>query len=325
MENINSYNLFPHIPIDRPLIVGTRGSPLALIQTRQVISMLTPYVETGVKERVIHTTPDKILTDSLSSLSMSSESKGVFVKELEEALLDGRIDLAVHSLKDLPVKQPPELIIAAIPSREDPRDSLITKNGLTLNELPAGTRIGTGSLRRKTQLMHIRPDLVFIDIRGNLGTRLKKLENGECDALILAKAGLTRLGYKAATYTIPYEIMLPACGQGALAIECKKNSILAAWLSNYLDNTGIRFIVTAERAFLAALEGGCQLPIGGSASLEKTDSQKTILTLTGVLASLDGKHLIRDTETGHTYEAQQIGERLAQRILKNGGNTILRK
>lgn len=310
---------------NKPLIAGTRGSPLALIQTRHIISILNPFVK-EIKEEVIKTRGDKILNSSLSSLAGKMVEKGLFVKELEEALLDERIDLAVHSLKDLPTSQPEGLIIAAIPPREDPWDCIITREKQSLGSLPPGSRIGTSSPRRIAQLRSSRPDLLFLDVRGNLGTRLKKLENGEYEALILARAGLNRLNWQGDAETIPANIMLHACGQGALAIECRKKDIeLVNILVSHLEDKNTRALVTAERALLETLEGGCHIPVGAHASFmtDTRNQQQTFINLEGVIASTDGKTVIRGSLTGEVEEAYNIGCRLAQSLFEQGGNTII--
>ena len=309
----------------KSLIVGTRGSPLAIAQTKQIISLLSPIVG-EIKEKIIKTTGDKILNASLYSLAGKTVEKGLFVKELEEALMYKQIDFAVHSLKDLPTKQPPGLIIAAIPIREDPWDCLITRENCSLPSLPQCSRIGTSSPRRIAQLKHYRPDLVFLDVRGNLGTRLKKMERGKYDALILARAGLNRLNWEGYAETISAHIMLHACGQGALAIECREDdNDLIDLLVSHLDDKNIREAVIAERELLSALEGGCQLPVGAHASFirDPNNPEQTILHLEGVIASPDGKTVIRNYITGTPEEAENIGRQLALSLLEQGGKAII--
>lgn len=307
------------------MIAGTRGSPLALVQTRYIISLLSQF--TGeIKEKIIKTTGDKILNAPLSSLAGKTVEKGLFVKQLEEALINKRIDFAVHSLKDLPTKQPPGLIIAAIPPREDPWDCLIIRKNCSLDSIPKGSRIGTSSPRRIAQLKHYRPDLLFLDVRGNLGTRLKKMERGEYDALILARAGLNRLNWDGFAETIPSHIMLHACGQGALAIECRKNDTdLIPLLISHLDDENTRALVTAERGLLEALEGGCQIPVGAHASIitDPSNSEEKLIQLEGVIAAPDGKMIIRDSITGTFEESCQLGNQLAQFLLQQGGANII--
>lgn len=298
-----------------PLRIGTRGSPLALVQTRAIVRLLTPCLGRPIDELIIKTTGDRTLDVGLSTIG----GKGLFTKEIEEALLARRIDLAVHSLKDLPTRQPDGLVIAAIPPREDPWDALITRDNSPLDRLAAGARVGTSSLRRVAQLRHHRPDLLFVEMRGNVGTRLKKLADGECDALVLARAGLARLGKGARGRPIPETLMLHACGQGALAVECRADDPLAPLLTAHLDHPETRRAVTAERSFLAALEGGCQVPIGAHASLNGDT-----LVLEGVIASLDGATLLRERETGPTADGAAVGSRLAERLLARGGGEIIR-
>jgi len=289
------------------MIIGSRGSHLALWQAEWVAAQLAAR---GRKARIqiIKTTGDKITDVALSKIG----SKGLFTKELEEALLRGEIDLAVHSLKDMPTEIPAGLELAAVPQREDPRDALI---GSTLHELKQGARVGTSSLRRSAQLRAARPDLTVESLRGNLDTRLRKLDKGQFDAIVLAAAGLRRLGWAhRIAEALPVEIMCPAPGQGALAIETREGS----GLGELLDDNPSRLAVTAERALLGGLGGGCQVPIGAHARLEGET-----LHLRAVVASPDGVNLIARQSSGAAADASAIGEHLARLLLAEGAAAIL--
>jgi hydroxymethylbilane synthase len=289
------------------LVIGSRGSPLALWQSRWVAAELEKLgIATTIE--IIKTTGDKITDVALSKAG----TKGLFTKELEEALLDGRIDLAVHSLKDMPTELPAGLILAATPVREDPRDALV---GSPLARLPEGARVGTSSLRRMAQLKDLRPDLVIESIRGNVDTRLRKLDEGQFDAILLAAAGLNRLGLsERIAELLPAEVMCPAVGQGALAIETRDEDSPA----RALDDRATRVAVTAERAVLAGLGGGCQVPIGAHAWLEG----ETLHLRAAVIAPGGGQPLIR-TAQGPAAEAQALGEALAGELLASGAARIL--
>lgn len=300
----------------RRLRIGTRGSSLALWQAEWVKSqLLGGQQELIVELVVIKTTGDKILDVPLAMVG----GKGLFVKEIEEALLDGRADLAVHSVKDMPAVLPEGLHLAAMPPREDPRDALISKNGAGLDKLPHGARVGTSSLRRAAQLLHLRPDLRIETLRGNVDTRLRKLESEGLDAIVLAAAGLKRmeLSQVISEYLEP-ERILPAVGQGALGIETRigdvsTNEIVASLIHQQTVTT-----VRAERAFLKRLEGGCQVPIGGYATMEGET-----LILTGMVADLQGVRLIRKEMRGDARQPEVVGESLAEVVLESGGREIL--
>ncbi len=300
----------------RRLRIGTRGSSLALWQAEWVKSqLLGGQQELIVELVVIKTTGDKILDVPLAMVG----GKGLFVKEIEEALLDGRADLAVHSVKDMPAVLPEGLHLAAMPPREDPRDALISKNGAGLDKLPHGARVGTSSLRRAAQLLHLRPDLRIETLRGNVDTRLRKLESEGLDAIVLAAAGLKRmeLSQVISEYLEPQRI-LPAVGQGALGIETRigdvsTNEIVASLIHQQTVTT-----VRAERAFLKRLEGGCQVPIGGYATMEGET-----LILTGMVADLQGVRLIRKEMRGDARQPEVVGESLAEVVLESGGREIL--
>ena len=245
--------------------------------------------------------------------------KGLFVKEIEEGLLRGEIDLAVHSMKDVPTVLPDGLDILCVPAREDPRDVLVSRDSCSLDQLPKGSRVGTSSLRRQAQLLHYRLDLRIELLRGNLDTRLRKLHNGEYEAIVLAAAGLSRMGWSnKVTEYLPPEVSLPAIGQGALALEgrCKDRFVQA--LVEKLEHRPTRTAVTAERALLERLEGGCQVPIAAHATV-KGDT----LIMDGLIASVDGQRLIRDTIQGPASEAQGLGMQLAEKLLAQGGDVIL--
>ena len=294
----------------RKIIVGSRRSRLALTQTNQVIDQLkalSPETEFEVKEIV--TKGDRILDVTLSKVG----GKGLFVKEIEQALFDGEIDMAVHSMKDMPAVLPEGLVIGAVPEREDHRDALISNGHVKFCDLPAGSVIGTSSLRRSAQLLAARPDLEIKWIRGNIDTRLKKLENEEYDAIILAAAGLARMGWSSDVVTefLADDLSVSAVGQGALAIECRADdSELLALLTQFTcDDT--KRTVTAERAFLSAVDGGCQVPVAGYAVISGEN-----VSLTALVASPDGKTILKETVSG--ADAEQIGLEAA-RLLKDRG------
>jgi hydroxymethylbilane synthase len=298
------------------LRIGTRGSALALRQAEWVRSqLLAAHDPLTVELVIIKTQGDRILDVPLAKLG----GKGLFVKEIEEALLDGLVDLAVHSMKDMPAELPPGLHVAAMPPREDPRDVLVTGKGSGFASLPPGARMGTSSLRRVSQLYHLRSDLRIETLRGNLDTRLRKLETHGFDAVVLAAAGMKRMGlsHRITEYFEP-ERMLPAVGQGALGIETRAddqavNSVVAG-----LNHDPTMVAVRAERSFLRRLRGGCEVPIGGYATV---DGER--LFLTGMVGDLQGRRMIRRSLGGETPRAEEIGERLANAILAAGGAEIL--
>jgi hydroxymethylbilane synthase len=292
------------------LVIGSRGSQLALWQAKWIGARLA---ERGQETRieVIRTTGDKITDVPLAKVG----TKGLFTKEIEEALLDGRIDLAVHSLKDLPTEVPAGLSIAAIPQREDARDALV---GARLSELPAGAKVGTSSLRRAAQLRVVRPDLIIESVRGNLDTRVRKLDEGQYRAIVLAAAGLTRLGWadRIAEILQP-EVMCPAVGQGALAIETRTEGA-AREICAALDHGATRAAVTAERAVLSSLGGGCQVPIGAYAEVSGGG-----LRLMGVVIAPDGTLMVRKSDSGAVADADEIGRRVGAALLGEGAREIL--
>jgi hydroxymethylbilane synthase len=246
-------------------------------------------------------------------------TKGMFTKEIEEALAEGRVDLAVHSLKDLPTEVPPEFELAAITRREDPRDALLSRDHHSFSQLPRGARVGTSSLRRQAQLKAVRPDLSIFPLRGNVDTRIRKLEEGQYDAIILAAAGLFRLGKtRLVKQIISEETMCPAAGQGALGIEIRQGDVRMRELLAFLDDEAARTTTTCERALLNKLGGGCQVPIGAFA--EKDGS---VLRLTALCARPDGTEIIREVQTGN--DPVELGERTGETILRRGGDQILRE
>ena len=300
----------------RQITIGTRGSQLALWQanwTRRAV--MEKFPGTAVALLIIKTRGDKILDVPLAKVG----GKGLFVKGIEDAMLDGRIDMAVHSMKDMPARIPQGLCIGAVPERETPQDALVSRDGLTLDRLPRGARVGTSSLRRGAQLKSLRPDIEIVPLRGNLDTRLKKLDTQDLDAVILAAAGLKRMGLTdRITETIDDTVMLPAVGQGALCIECRENDPGIAPVMAALDHPATRTVVLGERAFLNRLEGGCQVPIAAHGKLSGDT-----LTLRGLVASLDGAAVIRASLSGPARDAERIGVSLAERLIAGGAGPIL--
>ncbi len=298
------------------IIIGTRGSALALWQTNWVKSALEAvHSQLAVELKVINTKGDKILDVALSKIG----DKGLFTKELEVQLLDGAVDLAVHSLKDLPTKLPDGLHIETITERADVADVLVSKEGLTLDTLPDGAKVFTGSLRRQCLLLQHRKDLEVCDIRGNVQTRLKKFDESDALAMVMAGAGLKRLELDdRISCRLDPRKFLPACGQGALAIEIRDDNARTAGLLAPLDNARSRLTVTAERTVLKDLEGGCQAPIGAHAWI--TDNK---LHLRGMVGSLDGRRVVISEACSVSDQAEQLGNQVAGDILANGGSKIL--
>jgi len=298
------------------LTIATRGSKLALAQAEWIAARLGRlHPGLAVEMKVIKTTGDKILDVPLAQVG----GKGLFVKEIEEALLEGRADLAVHSMKDVPSELPPGLALAAVTGREDPRDVLVSSLAVEVKGLPSGARVGTSSLRRQAQLLALRPNLEVVPLRGNVDTRLRKLKEDGLDAIILAEAGLARLGLdQVKRAPIPVEVMLPAVGQGALGLETRAGDTATRELTAPLNHPDTAAAVAAERAFLARLEGGCQVPIAGHAVVEKG-----IVKFTGLVADLQGKRLVSGGGLAPPGEAAAMGERVAREVLDNGGREIL--
>ena len=296
--------------------LGTRGSKLALWQANWVKSTLQKrHPSLSIELVPIRTKGDKILDAPLAKVG----GKGLFVKEIEEAILDGRIDLAVHSMKDMPVEIMEGLVIGAIPERESHKDVLISKNGQRLGKLASGALIGTSSLRRAAQLRKARPDITVVPLRGNLDTRLRKLESENLDAVVLAAAGVKRLQMEnRITEYLNEDIMLSAVGQGALCIEIRNNDPEVAAIISPLDHPKTRAIVMGERAFLNRLEGGCQVPIAAHGEINQGTFK-----LSGLVADLEGKTIIRDTISGPAGESERIGIDLADRLLSSGAKEIL--
>ncbi|HWP82352.1 MAG TPA: hydroxymethylbilane synthase [Bacteroidota bacterium] len=299
--------------------IGTRGSKLALWQAHHIKSQLTSrFPSLSVEIRIIKTLGDKILDSALSKIG----DKGLFTKEIEHALLAGEIDLAVHSLKDIPTKLPDGLIIGAVTEREDVRDVFLAHPRLSntrFAELPQGATIATGSLRRACQILSHRPDLRIVDIRGNLNTRIEKFEQSDWHGMILAKAGLTRLGLEERiSEVLSPMFMLPAVGQGALGIEVRGDDTNIRDLVHHLHHEPTAVAVTCERALLRRLEGGCQIPIGTYGRLETGE-----LRIDAMVGSLDGTKIVRGTASGKPEEAETLGSALAEQLLNRGGREIL--
>ncbi|HSB15283.1 MAG TPA: hydroxymethylbilane synthase [Bryobacteraceae bacterium] len=293
------------------LTIGSRGSQLALWQARWIEGRLEAFGERARIE-IIKTTGDKITDVPLAKVG----TKGLFTKEIEEALLDRRIDVAVHSLKDLPTEMPEGLVIAAVPERQDPCDALV---GRKLADLPPGAKVGTSSLRRVAQIRALRPDIVIESVRGNVDTRLRKLDEGMYDAIVLAAAGLKRLGWESRIAEIlPPEVMCPAVGQGALAVETRGDGGTGQQVCARLNHETTRIAVAAERALLGALGGGCQVPIGAYATCEGET-----LRLLGLVASPDGETVIRRQTVGTRSDAECLGRELGRELLAAGGSQIL--
>ena len=298
-----------------PIIIGARGSKLSLWQANLVAAKLEKITSARVEVKKIKTTGDKILDSPLAKIG----DKGLFVKEIEVALSVSEIDLAVHSAKDLPTETPSDLTIAAILKRDDHHDALISREKLTLNDLPQNATIGTSSLRRKAQLLNFRQDFKFADLRGNVETRIRKMNEGQFDAIILSAAGLDRLGLsEIITERISTDICLSAVGQGTIAVEARKDDSEMFELLKHLDHEPTRVAVLAERSLLRRLEGGCQVPIGAHGEIEGGE-----LELEAIVASLDGKDLIRGTIFGDPSDPEATGLALAQKLLDKGAGAIL--
>ena len=299
----------------RHLRIGTRGSLLAKWQAEFVRKQL--FATAGVEAEIviIKTSGDKLQTSSLSQIG----GKGIFIKELEEALLEETIDLAVHSIKDVPTDTPSRLMFPAVCRREDVRDCLVAANGATLASLRQGARVGTGSLRRQAQLRHIRPDLDVRDLRGNVDTRLRKVESGEYEAVMLAKAGLDRLGWSGRiTETLHPEVFLPAVGQGAIGVECRLKDTEAADIVSGLDDAETRTAIIAERSLLGALQGGCQVPLGAWARIERGE-----LVLEACVCSVDGLQYVKQRATSTPDKAAELGGHMATLLIEAGAQGIL--
>lgn len=300
------------------IVIGSRGSQLALWQANWVKSELERlHSNVDINIRVITTSGDKMQDVPLAKIG----GKGLFVKEIEEALLANEIDLAVHSMKDVPMELPTELGISVITKRENPLDALISKNGEKLADLPQGATIGTSSLRRSSQLLKYRDDFKIHPLRGNVDTRLRKVEEGKYDAILLASAGLNRLGWaNRITEEISHDILLPAMGQGALGIETRLDDTMIYDFISTLNHEQTHYAVSAERSLVGRLDGGCQVPIGAYARIEKG-----LITLKGLVASLDGEVIYKLENVGPVDDAINIGQELGSKLLKMGANEILEK
>lgn len=308
-------------------IIGSRGSKLALWQAHWVRDQLRG-VGHEIEIRIIKTTGDKLqafapedpVPASMAQTVAEAGTKGLFIKEIEEALLAGEIDVAVHSLKDLPTQQPGGLVLGAVPQREDARDVLISRDGGSLDRLPPGARVATSSLRRQTQLRALRSDLVYVAVRGNLDTRLRKLDRGDCEALVLAAAGVHRLGLSGRiTSYFNFDQMCPAVGQGALGIEIRAGDSATTEAVARLDHPATHLAVRAERAVLRRLGGGCQVPIAAHAVDENGH-----LHLRGLVADLSGTRVIRSQATGSVSDSEVLGGLVAEDLLRQGAREILK-
>ena len=306
------------MPEKRKFIIGSRGSELALWQTHYVKAMLEQHFpDINLEIKIIKTTGDKMLDVALAKIG----DKGLFTKQIETALLNAEIDLAVHSLKDLQTVQPQGLVIGAVSKRETPNDILVSKKYASIDELPHGAKVATGSLRRRSQLLFYRPDLEIFEIRGNVPTRITKFEESDLDAMILAFAGVHRLNLDAhIAQIIPFEIMLPAVGQGAMAVEIRSEDVELKGFLQVLNDNKTEICVTAERAFLRTLEGGCQVPIGANATIDNGEIQ-----LEGMVGNLTGSVNWREKIVGALDSAESLGKRLAQILIEKGANELLEK
>jgi hydroxymethylbilane synthase len=299
----------------RHLRIGTRGSLLAKWQAEYVRKRLFSAAGVEAEIVVIKTSGDKFANAPLTQIG----GKGIFVKELEDALMEESIDVAVHSVKDIPTEIPPRLSFPAVFRREDVRDCLVSASGATLANLRQGARIGTGSLRRQAQLRHIRPDLDVRDLRGNVDTRLRKAQSGEYDAILLAKAGLDRLGWSdRITEIFAPDVFLPAVGQGAIAAECRLSDSEAAEVLASLDDAESRTAIIAERSLLSVLQGGCQVPLGAWARTERGE-----LILEACVCSVDGSQYVRQRAAAPPEQAAALGEHVARLLLESGAQSIL--
>jgi hydroxymethylbilane synthase len=297
--------------------IGSRGSMLATWQAKHIAERLAGL---GVTTEIVYikTSGDRFQQAGVNQIGI----KGVFIKEIEDALLAGRVDIAVHSMKDVPTETPAGLSFPAICEREDARDCLVSTGGVNFAKLQRGARVGTSSLRRQAQLRHARPDLQYLDLRGNVDTRLEKLKRGDYDAIVLAKAGLDRLGWSVnITEVILTEICLPAVGQGALGIEARADiGVEIGAALTKLDHKATRICIMAERALLAELEGGCQVPLGAWAQIVGAE-----LVVEACIASVDGAQYIRERVSGRPEDAEGIGRKLAREMIAAGGADILQQ
>jgi len=299
----------------KPLRIGSRGSILARWQAEFVRKQLFQVAGIEAEIIIIKTSGDKMQQAPLTQLG----GKGIFIKELEEALLDESVDIAVHSVKDIPTETPGRLHFPAVCRRDDVRDCVVSHTGTPLANLRQGARVGTSSLRRQAQLRHYRPDLDLRELRGNVDTRLRKVESGEYDAIVLSKAGLDRLGWaQKITEALSTDISLPAVGQGAIAIESRLKDQDTTEILGNLDDPETRTAIIAERALLSALQGGCQVPLGAWARMERGE-----LVMEAVVCSVDGTQYVRERAAAPPDQAAQLGQRLAQVLAEGGARSIL--
>jgi hydroxymethylbilane synthase len=300
----------------KPVRIGSRGSMLAKWQAQHIAELLNAL---GASAEIVYikTSGDRFQNAGINQIGV----KGVFIKEIEDALLEGRVDIAVHSMKDVPTETPHRLEFPAICKRENPHDCLVSRGGVKFAELPPGARVGTSSLRRQAQLRHARADLNFLELRGNVDTRMQKLEGGEYDAIVLAKAGLDRLGWSARiTEVLSADICVPAVGQGALGIEARKGDHEIIGLIRKLDHAHTRAEVTAERALLHELQGGCQVPLGALACADAD-----AMTVTACIASMDGTRVVTRMIAGPVIKAEALGYQLAKQMIAGGAEVILKQ
>jgi hydroxymethylbilane synthase len=304
----------------KPLRIGTRGSALALWQAHHIAESLAQLHGIATELVRIRTSGDRLQSVAVSQAGASADGKGIFIKELEDALLASTVDLAVHSMKDVPTEAPEGLTFPAVTRREDVRDCLISRAARKLEDLPPGARIGTSSLRRQAQLRHHRPDLEMVDVRGNVDTRLRKLAGGEFDAIVLALAGLKRLGVAdKVTQILDANVMLPAVGQGAIGIETRADDRETSKFVAALDDAETHVCITAERALLQELQGGCQVPLGAWAVLIGGE-----LHLDAAVFSADGREVVRRDDRGSPRDAHAVGKRLGQTLIGAGADKLLR-
>jgi hydroxymethylbilane synthase len=298
------------------LRIGSRGSPLALVQAELIRSLIkAKFPEIKIELHIIRTTGDKILDSPLSKIG----GKGVFVKEIEDALVREEIDIAVHSMKDLPASLPRGLAIGAVAKRHDPRDALVSSSDVKFHELPKGAKVGTSSLRRQAQLLHLRSDIQIVPIRGNVDTRLRRVRSEGLDSAVLALAGLERMGFKnEVTEIFPVDVLLPAPGQGILAVECREDDIEINEILSQINHKDSSISGFSERAFLSTLGGGCQVPVGCYARIKEER-----INIMGLIASPDGGEIIKEEIEGSLEIHESLGKELALRILNEGGRDIL--
>lgn len=297
------------------LVIGTRGSKLALWQSNYIKGLVEEITGLPVELKIIKTTGDKILDVPLAKVG----GKGLFTKEIEVELIDETVDLAVHSMKDVPTELPEGLVICAMPERVDPRDCLVSGAGYTLETLPQGGTVGTSSLRRVAQVRALRPDVEIVDVRGNLDTRMSKAENGELDVVILATAGITRMGWaERISSRIPTDQMVSAVGQGAIGIEIRENDEFMQGVCAKIGHPETMECVTAERVVMRKLEGGCQVPIGAYARLEGSK-----LVMDGLVGSVDGKRIVRARLEGDAGDPIALGDSMVAALLEGGAGEIL--